>query len=105
MTLYLILAIISLLFILVPIYKKEKEKESLLFLTISNIIFLFVTPLFYFYFKETLLAFVSSLFLAIYSLFLIETLKKENIIYTFPYLLFTLSFLFYLGFQVILAYR
>ena len=76
------------------VFLKEKEPHDLLFLILTNGIFLISTTLFHFYFQDKVLAILSSFFLLGYSIFLILQLKKETGKFKFlelPYFLFTLG--------------
>lgn len=105
MLLFLVFLISSTLCIGFPIFKTFLEKESshdLLFLVLSNSLFLISTALFTFYFKELGLGLCSSFFLLGYSVFLILHLKKENKVFSLleiPYFLFTSLLFLYLFIQ------
>jgi len=105
---YLICLIFSTLFIGVPIIKiilTNEENNDLLFLVLSNALFLISTSAFYFYFNEHILAFSSSIFLWIYTLLLchkIKKEKKEQLLFTIPYFLFTTTITILFGINIFL---
>lgn len=94
---YLSLLILTTVCISIPtmkVFLKKKETQDLLFLVLTNGIFILSTSLFLFYFHDKLLSIISSFFLLGYSVFLILLLKKETGQFEFlelPYFLFTLS--------------
>ena len=78
----------------IKVFLKANETHDLLFLILTNGIFLISTTLFHFYFQDKILTIISSFFLLGYSIFLILKLKKETGKFEFlelPYFLFTLG--------------
>jgi len=101
MVLFFLALVVSTSCISIPVFKTFLSKENtldLLFLVLTNGIFLISTTFFYFYFKELLLSLISAFFLSGYAFLLVIQLKKENATYhflEFPYLLFTNILFFY----------
>ena len=94
---YLSLLILTTICISIPtvkVFLKKQDIQDLLFLTLTNGIFILSTSLFLFYFQDKILSIISSFFLLGYSIFLVLLLKKETGKFEFlelPYILFTLS--------------